>query len=105
VKECCRTISKIPIEDVIKAKIFPELIYLLKSDDDDDVRKEALLAVCNALKNGTSEQCGYLVEQGCISSLCKFLEDNDVIESFKILLKHDQKYKEYFDPEVLKKIV
>ena len=88
-KEACWAISNITagsppqIQAVIDANIIPPLINLL-SDADPKTRKEACWAISNATRCGLQgpTRIRYLVDQGCIKSLCDLLTvtDNKVIQ-------------------------
>lgn len=57
--------------------IFPKLIELLKSEDI-EVPKRVVLAVCHAIKRGTSVQVWNLINEGGIPPLCRLLQVKDV---------------------------
>ncbi|KAK3858277.1 hypothetical protein Pcinc_035532 [Petrolisthes cinctipes] len=77
-KKTCWTISHITagnrsqIQAVIEANIFPVLIEILGKADS-KTRKEAAWVITNATSGGTPAQIRYLVEHGCISTLCDLL--------------------------------
>ena len=58
------------------------MIHLL-SHAEFDIKKEAVWAIANAIKGGTSEQVEYLVSRGCIPPLCKLLhcQDSDSVRA------------------------
>ncbi len=81
-KEACWAISNITagnrcqIQAVIDCNIIPALINLINSADY-DAKKDALWAISNATSGGSPEQIRYMVEQGCIRSLCDLLTVSD----------------------------
>jgi len=88
-REACWTISNITagskdqIEAVIAANLFPALIQVLRTEKY-EISKEALWGISNATSGGTDIQIKFLVNQGVIPPLCKFL--NHQMGHKKILL-------------------
>ena len=82
-REACWTISNITagskdqIEAVVTANLLPPLINILKNHKF-EVAKEALWAISNATSGGSDAQIKYLVNQGVIPGLCKFLNYKQV---------------------------
>jgi len=80
--EVCFTLSQLTegtkeeIQAVIDA-IFPKLIELLKLEDI-IIQKRVVLAVCRAIKRGTSNQVWNLINEGGIPPLCRLLQVKDV---------------------------
>jgi len=78
-REACWTISNITagsqeqIESVVANNLLPPLIHLLQNGKF-EVAKEALWAISNATSGGSDPQIKYLVNQGVIPGLCKFLK-------------------------------
>ncbi len=81
-KASCWAISNITaghrsqIQAVIECNIIPALIKLLNNNSSFE-KKDALWAISNATRGGSPEQIRYLVEQGCIKSLCDLLTAGD----------------------------
>ena len=81
-EECCLVIAIITdgtpaqIEAVIEANLFPDVISLLRSDDQ-EARKEAAWAICNATSHPDPQHVKYLVAQGCLKPLCDMLSSQD----------------------------
>ncbi len=79
--EVCFTLSKLTEgakeQNAVIDAIFPKLIELLKSEDI-EVPKRVVLAVCHAIKRGTSVQVWNLINEGGIPPLCRLLQVKDV---------------------------
>eukprot|EP00005_Dracoamoeba_jomungandri_P012752 CAMPEP_0174268254 /NCGR_PEP_ID=MMETSP0439-20130205/36738_1 /TAXON_ID=0 /ORGANISM="Stereomyxa ramosa, Strain Chinc5" /LENGTH=610 /DNA_ID=CAMNT_0015356307 /DNA_START=51 /DNA_END=1879 /DNA_ORIENTATION=+ len=87
-KETCWTLSNITagteaqIQAVIDAGIMPPLINSFDNDDFDmEIKKEAAMAIVNAMGCGSPDQIRYMVSQGCFKPLSQLLlsEDSSVI--------------------------
>jgi len=81
-KEVCWTISNITagtvdqIQKVIDEDLFRFVLDQLNSGEY-DTRKEAAWAIANATSSGSDVQVKYLVESGCIESMCELLTSPD----------------------------
>ncbi|KAI3990225.1 hypothetical protein MKX01_029203 [Papaver californicum] len=60
------------IQAVIEANIIGPVLHLLRHAEF-ETKKESAWAITNASSGGVHEQIRYLVEQGCINSLCNLL--------------------------------
>lgn len=88
-KETCWAISNITagtfsqIQAVIETNLIPPILNLL-SYGDYKVKREACWAICNATSayESNPDQIRYLVNQGCLRSLCQMLncQDNKIIQ-------------------------
>ena len=86
-KESCWAISNIAagnseqIQALIDVNVFPTLIKILQVADF-QTKIEAAWAITNATCSGSGEQIKYLVQVGCVSSMCQLLTvvDSDIVQ-------------------------
>lgn len=82
-KDACWAISNITagttlqIQEVIDSNIFPEILKIIKNDQDNQVKKEAIWIFGNALSCGSNAQIKYLYEMNILPFLCKLVNSND----------------------------
>ena len=62
---------------VIDSDILSEFIKIVKSDKDNQVKKEAIWVFGNALSCGSNEQIKYLCGLNILPILCKLVNSND----------------------------
>lgn len=73
------------IQAVINAAVFPKLLEQLKSEDN-KIQKEALRAICNAIRLN-KDQSWYLLHEGVIPLLCGLLLQIEDVAVFTDVLK------------------
>ena len=98
-KDTCFTISNIAagsqkqISAIIDAKIIPALVLLFNTSNEIEIKAEVTWALANALSNGNETHITYLIDQDCISCLCKFIEFYDIITIEAVLEALENVYK------------
>ena len=91
-REVCWTISNITagseglIRAVMTANLFQPLIHILKNDRE-GTAKEALWALANAINSGSDEVVAFLVQQGVIWPLFKFMKIESSVAVLNVSLE------------------
>ncbi len=100
-KEACWTVSNITagtaaqIQAVIDAGLFSDILKVIKTDTNNQVKKEAVWVFGNALSCGSNEQIKYLFSLNILPVFCKLVNSNDVqivqicLDSIINLLKYE----------------
>eukprot|EP01133_Synstelium_polycarpum_P003857 gene3857-4457_t len=89
-REACSAISNITdgnmnqIQSVIDHHMIPILISTANYHHG-QVKKQAILAITNAIKGGTPQQISFIVHQGCIPPLCSFLTCPEPVTLYYVL--------------------
>jgi len=100
-KEACWVVSNITagnsaqIQATIDAGLFPKILKIVKTDTNNQVKKEAVWVFGNALSCGSNEQIKYLFSLNVLPMFCRMISSNDVqivqicLDSIINLLKYD----------------
>jgi len=81
-KETCWILSNLAagtqsqVEEIIKCNMLPILKNMIEYDDE-EIRKEAVWAICNLTSTENKELAELIIKQGIIEAVCKSLSFND----------------------------